>query len=297
MSTLAPIPPTSSVAERPLNKHYVARGRFAAVITHLCVIIGVLLSIFPFYWLIVMSTSTTGEIFGYPPKLTFGSSFAENVRSVVQSVDLLQALLNTIIVSTSCAVLVMFFDSLAAFAFAKFDFPGKKALFVLLIATMLVPGSLSLVPSFILMSELGWVGTLQALIVPGAANAFGIFLLRQMAAGSIPDELVESARIDGAGFFTTYWRVGVPLLRGGLAFLGIFTFITAWNDYVWPLIVLVNPERQTLQTALQNLNSLYLTDYGMVMAGALISVVPLIGVFIIGSRHFIANIAAGAIKG
>ena len=290
-------PTTSEQPERPMSKHYVARGRIARVVTHLCVILGVLLSIFPFYWLIVMSTSTTGEIFGYPPKLTFGSSFLDNVRNVVDSVDLVQALVNTIIVSTLCAALVMFLDSLAAFAFAKFDFPGKKPLFILLIATMLVPGSLSLVPSFILMSEIGWVGTLQALIVPGAANAFGIFLLRQMATGSIPDELVESARIDGAGFFTTYWRVGVPLLRGGLAFLGIFTFIGAWNDYVWPLIILVNPERQTLQTALQNLNSLYLTDYGMVMAGALISVVPLIGVFIIGSRHFIANIAAGAVKG
>ncbi|MGP9539431.1 carbohydrate ABC transporter permease [Brachybacterium sp. AOP43-C2-M15] len=301
MTTAPPLPDTASRADRPperaISEHYGARSLLSKLITHLCVLIGVLLSIFPFYWLIVMSTSTTAEIFGYPPKLTFGNSFVENVRNVVQSVDLLQALLNTIIVSGSCAVLVMFFDSLAAFAFAKFDFPGKKALFVLLIATMLVPGSLSLVPSFILMSEIGWVGTLQALIVPGAANAFGIFLLRQMAAGSIPDELIESARIDGAGFFTTYWRVGVPLLRGGLAFLGIFTFITAWNDYVWPLIVLVNPERQTLQTALQNLNSLYLTDYGMVMAGALISVVPLVGVFIIGSRHFIANIAAGAIKG
>lgn len=297
MTALAPIPPKSSVDEQPRNRHYVARGRVSTIVTHLCVIIGVLLSIFPFYWLIVMSTSTTGEIFGYPPKLTFGSSFLENVRNVVSSVDLLQALVNTIIVSTLCAVLVMFFDSLAAFTFAKFDFPGRKWLFVLLIATMLVPGSLSLVPSFILMSALGWVGTLQALIVPGAANAFGIFLLRQMAAGSIPDELVESARIDGAGFFTTYWRVGVPLLRGGLAFLGIFTFIAAWNDYVWPLIVLVDPDRQTLQTSLQNLNSVYLTDYGMVMAGALISVIPLIGVFIIGSRHFIANIAAGAIKG
>lgn len=297
MTALAPIPPKSSVDEQPRNRHYVARGRVSTIVTHLCVIVGVLLSIFPFYWLIVMSTSTTGEIFGYPPKLTFGSSFLENVRNVVSSVDLLQALVNTIIVSTLCAVLVMFFDSLAAFAFAKFDFPGRKWLFVLLIATMLVPGSLSLVPSFILMSALGWVGTLQALIVPGAANAFGIFLLRQMAAGSIPDELVESARIDGAGFFTTYWRVGVPLLRGGLAFLGIFTFIAAWNDYVWPLIVLVDPDRQTLQTSLQNLNSVYLTDYGMVMAGALISVIPLIGVFIIGSRHFIANIAAGAIKG
>lgn len=304
MTTLAPAPrtdpapdPATDSAGRPRDEHPVARRRIAGVVTHLCVIVGVLLSIFPFYWLVVMSTATTAEIFGYPPKLTFGDSFVENVRSVVESVDLLQALLNTVIVAGACAVLVMFFDSLAAFAFAKFDFPGKQALFILLIATMLVPGSLSLVPSFILMSEIGWVGTLQALIVPGAANAFGIFLLRQMAAGSIPDELIESARIDGVGFFTTYWRVGVPLLRGGLAFLGIFTFIGAWNDYVWPLIVLVTPERQTLQTALQNLNSLYLTDYGMVMAGALISVVPLIGVFIIGSRHFIANIAAGAIKG
>lgn len=293
----AAAPGTDPAAGRPMNPHYVARGRLARVVTHLCVIIGVVLSIFPFYWLVVMSTSTTAEIFGYPPKLTLGDSFVENVRNVVTSVDLLQSLLNTVIVAGACAVLVMFFDSLAAFAFAKFDFPGRKPLFILLIATMLVPGSLSLVPSFILMSGLGWVGTLQALIVPGAANAFGIFLLRQMAASSIPDELIESARIDGAGFFTTYWRVGVPLLRGGLAFLGIFTFIGAWNDYVWPLIVLVDPERQTLQTALQNLNSLYLTDYGMVMAGALISVLPLIGVFIIGSRHFIANIAAGAVKG
>ena len=301
MTTAPPLPRTTEAggapADRAISPHYGARSLVSKLVVHLCVIVGVLLSIFPFYWLVVMSTSTTAEIFGYPPKLTFGNSFIENVRNVVQSVDLLQALGTTIIVSAACAVLVMFFDSLAAFAFAKFDFPGKNVLFILLIATMLVPGSLSLVPSFILMSEIGWVGTLQALIVPGAANAFGIFLLRQMAAATIPDELVESARIDGAGFFTTYWRVAVPLLRGGLAFLGIFTFIGAWNDYVWPLIVLVNPERQTLQTALQNLNSLYLTDYGMVMAGALISVVPLIGVFIIGARHFIANIAAGAIKG
>lgn len=273
------------------------RSRLESVITHALILVGVLLSVFPFYWLAVMSTSTTAEIFGYPPRLWPSDHFLENMRNLFSSIDILSALLNTIIVSTCCAVLVMFFDSLAAFAFAKYDFPGKNLLFVLMIATFLIPGSLSLVPSFILMSQIGWVGTLQALIVPGAANAFGIFLLRQMAASSIPNELVESARMDGAGFFGTYWRIGVPMMRGGLAFLGIFTFITAWNDYVWPLIVLVDPQRQTLQTSLQNLNSLYLTDYGMVMAGALVSVLPLIGVFIIGSRHFIANIAAGALKG
>jgi cellobiose transport system permease protein len=276
-----------------------AKKRHLAVrlLTHFCVLVGVVLSIFPFYWLLVMSTNTTADIFGFPPKLTFGPHLMENVRNVIANVDLLQALANTFFVSLSCAVLVMLFDSLAAFAFAKYDFPGKNILFVTMLATFLIPGSLSLVPSFILMSQLGWIGGLQALIIPGAANAFGIFLLRQFAATSIPNELVESARIDGAGFFKTWWNVGVPMLRGGLAFLGIFTFIGAWNDYVWPLIVLVDPQRQTLQTALATLNSVYLTDYGMVMAGAVISVLPLIGVFLIGSRHFIANIAAGALKG
>ncbi len=273
------------------------RSLVARLVTHLCLVVGVLVSAFPFYWLVAMSTQTTGEIFGFPPKLSFGSSFAENVRGLLDSVDLLQAMGNTFVVAGLSAVLVMFFDSLAGFAFAKYDFPGKNVLFVVMLGTFLVPGSLSLVPSFVLMSWFGWIGELQALIVPGAANAFGIFLLRQFAASSIPDELIESARVDGAGFFRTWWHVGVPMLRGGLAFLGIFTFITAWNDYVWPLVVLVDPERQTLQTALAQLNSIYSTDYGMVMAGALISVLPLLGVFIIGSRHFIANIAAGALKG
>ncbi|WP_328823792.1 carbohydrate ABC transporter permease [Microlunatus kandeliicorticis] len=267
------------------------------VVTHLCLIIGVILSLFPFYWLIVMSTSTTGEIFGYPPKLVPGTHLLENLRNMLANVDLLSALGNTLIVSLSLAVLVMLFDSLAAFAFAKYSFPGSRVLFSILLVTFLLPGSLSLVPSFVLMSKLGWVGGLQALIIPGAANAFGIFLLRQFAAGAIPNELIESARIDGAGFFRTWWTVAIPMLRGGLAFLGIFTFITAWNDYVWPLIVLVNPQKQTLQVALSTLNSVYGTDYGQVMAGALVSVIPLIGIFLIGSRHFIANIAAGALKG
>ena len=281
------------------REHHPGHGRAVVqrLVTHLCILVGVLLSLFPFYWLLVMSTNTTGDIFGFPPKLTFGPHFVENVRNVLTNVDLLGAFANTLVVAGLSAILVMLFDSLAAFAFAKYDFPGKNVLFVILLATFLVPGSLSLVPSFVLMSTIGWVGDLRALIIPGAANAFGIFLLRQFASASIPDELIESARIDGADFFRTWWSVGVPMLRGGLAFLGIFTFIGAWNDYVWPLIVLVDPQRQTLQTALATLSSVYATDYGMIMAGAVISVVPLIGVFIIGSRHFIANIAAGALKG
>ncbi|MBA8794357.1 cellobiose transport system permease protein [Friedmanniella endophytica] len=297
-ATLLPPTGADTAPARPERAVGVRRRTpVGTVVTHLCLIIGVILSLFPFYWLIVMSTSTTGEIFGYPPKLVPGTHLLENLRNMLANVDLLSALGNTLIVSLSLAVLVMLFDSLAAFAFAKYSFPGSRVLFSILLVTFLLPGSLSLVPSFVLMSKLGWVGGLQALIIPGAANAFGIFLLRQFAAGAIPNELIESARIDGAGFFRTWWTVAIPMLRGGLAFLGIFTFITAWNDYVWPLIVLVNPQKQTLQVALSTLNSVYGTDYGQVMAGALVSVIPLIGIFLIGSRHFIANIAAGALKG
>lgn len=267
------------------------------VVTHGCILVGVVLSLFPFYWLLVMSTSTTAQIFGYPPNLLPSTHLLENLRNVVGNIDLLGAMLNSFIVAGSLAVLVVLLDSLAAFAFAKYRFPGRDVLFAVLLITFLVPGNLSLVPSFVLMSELGWMGQLQALIVPGAANAFGIFLLRQFAQASIPDELIESATLDGAGFFRTWWSIAIPMLRGGLAFLGIFTFVTAWNDYIWPLVVLVDPGRQTLQTALAQLNSVYTTDYGMIMAGAVVSVVPLIGIFLIGSRHFIANIAAGALKG
>ncbi|RCK68134.1 carbohydrate ABC transporter permease [Desertihabitans brevis] len=285
--------PTQQRADRAI----VRRSRAGRVVIHVCLVLAALVSIFPFYWLVAMATQSTAEIFGYPPKLTFGGQLLANVRDVVTSIDLLDALLNTVFVAGASAVLVMLFDSLAAFAFAKYRFPGRDQLFVVLLVTFLLPGSLSLVPSFILVSRLGWVGGFESLIIPGMANAFGIFLLRQIASSSIDDSLIESARIDGAGFFKTWWFVGVPMMRGGLAFLGIFTFIAQWNDYVWPLIVLVDPERQTLQTALQSLNTIYNTEYGMVMAGALISVVPLIVVFALGARHLIANIGAGALKG
>ncbi|WP_439688832.1 carbohydrate ABC transporter permease [Curtobacterium sp. SP.BCp] len=297
-NTAAALGRPNAAADRPDdNRRGFRHGWVGRLVTHLCLIVGVVLSIFPFYWLLVMSTSSNAQIFGYPPSLWFSDHTMQNLATVFSSVDMLRALGNTVLVSGATAVLVMLFDSLAAFAFAKYEFPFKRSLFTVMLATFLVPGSLSLVPSFVLMAHLGWIGGLQALIVPGAANAFGIFLLRQFATGSIPNEIIDSARVDGAGFFRTWWSIAVPMLRGGLAFLGIFTFISSWNDYVWPLIVLIDPKGQTLQVALASLSSVNATDLGSVMAGAVISVFPLIGVFIIGSRHFIANIAAGALKG
>ena len=270
--------------------------RIRTVLGHVVLMIGVVLSIFPFYWMLVMASNTTPDIFAYPPKLLVGSHLLENMRNVLSNIDFFGAMLLTLIASLGVTVLVLFFDSLAAFAFAKYEFPGRNLLFGILLVTFMIPSQLALVPQFVTLAEFGWIGSLKALIIPGAANAFGIFWMRQYAKGAIPDELISAAKVDGAGFFRQYLTVGLPVLRPGLAFLGIFTFINVWNDYLWPLIVMTDPNRLTLQVALQQLNGVYGTDYSMVMAGALMSVIPLIGVFIIGGRHFIADIAAGAMK-
>ena len=270
--------------------------RLRQSVTHVVLLIGVALSVFPFYWMIVMASRTTPDIFKFPPALVPGSHLLENFQKVFDNIDMLGATLNTVFVAVVTTVLVLFFDSIAAFAFAKYDFPGKNILFVVLLATFMVPAQLSTVPSFVIMANFGWVGTFQSLIVPGAVNAFGIFLLRQYAQGAISTELLDAARIDGCNYWRQYWHVAVPLLRPALAFLGIFTFIGTWNDYFWPLVVLTNPERQTLQVALSQLNGLYNTDYSMVMAGTLLAVIPLIIVFFIGARQFLADLAAGGVK-
>ncbi|ACZ43534.1 binding-protein-dependent transport systems inner membrane component [Thermobaculum terrenum ATCC BAA-798] len=273
-----------------------AKRYFTSSIIHILLLLGVVISIFPFYWLVVMSTNTTGDIFRYPPKLTFGDQLVTNVQHVFQSINFLDSFINTLIVSVVTTILLLVFDSLAGFTFAKFDFPGKNILFLILLATFMVPGQLSTVPMFAIMATLGWVGSLKALIIPGAANAFGIFWIRQYAQEAVHDELLEAGRLDGCGHFRLWWHVGLPALRPALAFLGIFSFIYTWNDYFWPLVVLINPEHITLQVALSQLNGIYNTDYSMVMAGTLLATLPLIVIFLLGSQQFISDLTAGAVR-
>ncbi|MEU9448492.1 carbohydrate ABC transporter permease [Streptomyces sp. NPDC048277] len=286
-------------AEHPSSNAGLAIGsgsRTTRIAVRVALLLGVLVSLFPFYWLVVMASLTTPDILAYPPRLVPGGHLLHNMREVIHRIDFFTSLFNTVVVATVGTLLVLFFDSLAAFAFAKYEFPGKRILFGILLATYMIPAQLSLVPQFVTMAHFGWAGTLKALIVPGAANAFGIFWMRQYAQNSLPDELLDAGRIDGAGFFRIYWQVALPLFRPALAFLGIFTFISLWNDYIWPLVVMVNPDKVTLQVALANLNVAYNTDYAVVMAGALMSVLPLIVVFLIGARHFLRDLAAGATK-
>ncbi|GCF11106.1 carbohydrate ABC transporter permease [Dictyobacter arantiisoli] len=267
-----------------------------SVVLHIILLLGTAISLFPFYWLIVMATRKSSDIFSYPPKLVFGSQLWENIVHVWLAINFFGAFTNTLLVACTETVLVVFFCSLAGFTFAKFTFRGKNPLFVILLVTMMIPSQLSAVPSFVLMARLGWVSSFKALIVPGMVTAFGIFWMRQYASSSVPGELIDAGRIDGCGHFRLYWHIALPVLRPALAFLGIFTFIHAWNDYMWPLIILNDPAKYTLQVALSQLNGIYSTDYGMVMAGALLATIPLLIIFLLGSRHFIANIAAGALK-
>jgi cellobiose transport system permease protein len=264
---------------------------------HIVLVLAVLISVFPFVWTIVMATNTTEDIYKSPPKLTFGPHLLENIRHVLDTIDFFGSMLNTLVVASVTTVLVLFVDSLAAFAFAKFEFPGRKALFATLVGFLMLPLQLAVLPQFILMSEIGWVGTLKALVLPALANAFGIFWLRQYIENGVPDELLDAARIDGAGFFRQYWNIVLPMIRPALSFLAIYAFVNSWNDYIWPLVVLNDPSHLTLQVALAQLHVGHTTDYSMVMAGVLMAAIPLVVVFTIFARGFIAGATEGAVQG
>ncbi|MFB5663373.1 carbohydrate ABC transporter permease [Alteribacillus sp. HJP-4] len=269
---------------------------YSKLFTHGLLLIGVLISIFPFYWLVVMASNTTSDILRFPPKLIFGGELWNNVQNVLSTINFYQAFFNTLFVSTVTVLGVLFFCSLAGFTFAKFNFPGKNFLFVALLLTMMIPAQMSFVPSFLLIAAFGWVDTYQALIVPSLASAFGIFWIRQFCQESVPDELIEAGRLDGCNTFRLYWNVALPTLKPALTFLGIFTFITIWNDYLWPLVTINNPNRYTLQVMLAQLNGVYDTDYALIMAGTLMATLPLIILFIIFSKQFMAGVAEGAVK-
>ena len=266
------------------------------IITHLLLLIGLVISVFPFYWMIVMATNTTSDIYRVPPKIIFGGQLLTNISKVLQSIDFFRNFLNTLLVASIVTVLVLFFCSIAGFTFAKFEFPGKNVLFGILLATLILPSAGSLVASFVIMADLGWIGTFLPLIIPSMVSAFGIFWMRQYSLSSIHTDLIDAGRIDGCNHLRLYWNVALPALRPALGFLGILTFISTWNDYLWPLIVLNDSRLYTLQVALSSLNGIYTTDYSMVMTGTLMSTIPLIIIFFFGARQFIANISAGALK-
>jgi cellobiose transport system permease protein len=254
-----------------------------------------LASAYPLWWSFVVGSSTTAALTSTWPPLLPGGRFWVNVAEVFTTVDFWQALANSVIVSSVITVSVLTFSTLAGYAFAKLRFRGRDGLMVFVIATLAVPTQLGIIPLFMLMKQFGWTGSLGAVIVPGMVTAFGVFFMRQYLVDVIPDELIEAARVDGASMIGTFWNIAVPAARPAMAVLGLFTFMTAWTDYLWPLLVV--PQNPTLQVALSQLQSARYVDYTVVLAGAVLATIPLLLLFIAAGRQIVSGIMAGAVKG
>jgi ABC-type glycerol-3-phosphate transport system permease component len=256
-----------------------------------------LFMILPFVWMLSTSLKLPADIFGYPPKIIPDNATLNNYIYIFQEKNLLRVLLNTIYMSFASTIFSLFFCTLGGYGFAKFNFPAKKILFALLLATMVIPGAVMMVPSFVIMRQFGWVDTFWPLIVPGAANAFGIFFFRQYIT-SINDELMDAARIDGASEFRIYLSVILPIISPGMISMGLIFFMRSWNDYLGPLIYLKSPSNHTITLAINSLaGSAGLTAWGPQMAMSVISLIPLLIIFLIFQRQFVEGITAGAVKG
>ncbi|KUJ67414.1 ABC transporter permease [Streptomyces albus subsp. albus] len=249
----------------------------------------------PFYWLAVAATHSSQEIFSSPPPLLPGGHLPENLASLQESTQFGRVVLNSLAISVLYTLAAGTVCTLAGYGFATYRFRGREALFGLLMLGLVVPTQITLVPLFKMMAELHWLNTYQAVIAPNLALPFGIFLMRQSMA-ALPQELLDSGRMDGCGELRLLWRVALPPMRPALAALAIFLFLYQWNDFIWPLIVLRDDSRFTIPVALASLQGLDETDYGAILAGTAIAAVPMAVVFLALQRHFVSGLLSGAVK-
>jgi ABC-type glycerol-3-phosphate transport system permease component len=253
--------------------------------------------IIPFIWMVSTSLKPADEIFAIPPIIISPNSSLNAYAYLQEQYDILGIVRNTFVIAFSATILRLFFCALGGYGFAKFKFPGQGALFAFLLGTMVIPSAVTLVPIYIIMRDLKWIDTFWPLIIPGAANAFGIFFMRQYIM-SVSNELMDAARIDGAGEFTIFWRIILPIVAPGLTSLGLIFFMGSWNDFIGPLIYLKSPEHFTLPLIIRSLiGPVGRTVYDVQMATSVISLIPLLIIFLIFQRRFVEGITAGAIKG
>lgn len=269
----------------------------ASPLNYLVLVVTFGLSVFPLYWMLVMASRTNDEIVQIPPAFVPGGQLGTNIDKLFANQDVMfaKALVNSFIVAGTTTVGVVIFSALAGFAFAKLRFRGNLVLLAIVVLTMMVPIQLGTVPLYMMMTWLGIQGTLPTVILPYLASGFGVFLMRQYAQQSVPDELIEAARVDGASTLRIFWSVVLPALRPAAAILGLFTFMTYWNDFLWPYVAL-DPDHPTVQVALSRLSGGYYTDQSLVMAGTLMATLPLLAVIVLFGRQLISGIMDGAVK-
>jgi cellobiose transport system permease protein len=257
------------------------------------------ISAFPLYFTLLLGSSDPVAIAQNPvPQWLPDSSLFQQFATVIQSsqINFAKALWNSVLVSVTVSASVVLFSTLAGYSFAKLSFRGRGPLLVFVIATMAVPTQLGIIPMYILMSEIGWIGKVQAVIVPGLVAAFGVFWMTQYLSEALPYELIEAARVDGASMLRTFWSVALPAARPAAAMLGLFTFVQQWTNFFWPSIVL-NQNNPTLPLVVRSLQATYFVDYSLVMGGIFLVTLPLLVIFAFVGRQLVAGIMAGAVKG
>ncbi|KKI92489.1 sugar ABC transporter permease [Bacillus sp. SA1-12] len=271
-------------------------GNRKKIVVHGLLIIGSIIMIMPFLWMVSTSLKSFAESMQVPPTIFPKELKFENYLEVFEKINFAQYYMNTIIITVARTAFQLILCSLAAYAFARLRFPGKNLIFIAILSVLMVPSQVVMIPSFVIMRELGWIDTFYAIIVPGIFSAFGTFLLRQFFM-AIPKELDEAAKIDGCSFFGIYWRIIMPLSKPALVSLAIFTILAAWNDFLWPLIATNSDEMRVLSIGIATFQGQYATEYPLLMAGALMSTAPMIIIFLFLQKYFIEGIALSGVKG
>jgi multiple sugar transport system permease protein len=295
MAATAPLATRTSIGARPD-----AGGRGAMVrrgIVYAVYTLGLVLVAGPFLWMLAASFKSAPELHRFPPTFLPAAPTLDNYRTLLATLDFPLYFLNSVVVALCVVAGNLLFCSMLGYALTKLQFAGRDKIFLLVMGTLMVPSSVTLVPLFVLMSALGLVNTYAGLILPYLVGPFGVFLMRQFISG-IPDDLLEAARVDGAGEFRIFRSVVMPLCRAPLATLGIFTFLTSWNNFLWPLVVSTTERMYTLPVAVATFSlGQRSSDYGTLMAGSVLLVTPVLVVFLLLQRYFTRGIAMTGIKG
>lgn len=252
-------------------------------------------TLLPLLWMVSASFMPTGEATAVPPRLFPSTATLEHYRVLFTRLSLARYAMNSALLAGGVTLISLLLNSMAGYAFAKFHFGGRDRIFQILLAALVIPGQVAMLPLFLMLKEMGVINTYWGVIIPGMASVFGIFLIRQYAL-SIPGSLLDAARIDGAGEFRIYWSLVLPACTPILVTLAIFTFMGTWNDFLWPLIVLTDDRLYTLPVAIANLAGEHVQDIELMMAGAVLTVLPVVVVFVALQRYYIAGILSGSIK-
>jgi multiple sugar transport system permease protein len=272
------------------------KARISTAVVYAVLLLGAILAATPLVWMVSASFMPTGEANSFPPHFFPTTITLEHYRTLFTRLDVARYFVNSSLIALGVTLLSLLVNSMAGYAFAKLRFRGREPLFRALLGVLVIPVQVAMLPLFLLLKELGAINTYWGVIIPGIASVFGIFLIRQYTL-SVPDDLLDAARIDGAGELRIYWSIVLPMIRPILVTLAIFTFMATWNDFLWPLIVLSDGARYTLPVALANLAGEHVQDTELMMAGSVVTVLPVMLAFLFLQRYYIQGITMGSVKG